>query len=333
MIWAGRGLSKYGGYPYYHVDAEPRKNHHYIPAFYLRRWENTPENKLTEFTKVGKPCCQKLVHKRVMAESTGFERKLYTLEGCEPEHAQQVETDYFSPLDNRASEVLSTLETLGSKAIGTSIRRTRWTRFLVSLSLRCPEDIEGLRDWWRRKIFDGASAETEEQYARQRTPEDPESFGDYARSQPISKVDQRMFRAFCRLIGGRARRTVINNMEWRVLEAPEPAPTLLTSDRPLIQTSSFVDAKAHIMLPIGPRKLFVASPDRAYLDCLMKVSRTTLVKQVNRQVVESARRFVWGCNDHQKSFIEKHFGRTPQPGFFERLHPEARTTPSVTSLD
>ena len=170
-----------------------------------------------------------------------------------------------------------------------------------------------------------ASPEIEAQYAHERSSEDPTSFLDFVRSQPIGKFERPMFEALFSLIDHERRGRVINNMAWRILECPDHAPTLLTADRPLIQTSNLSCARAHIILPIGPRKIFVASPDRDYLNGLMAFSPIELAKQANRQVVAGAKHFVWSCDDRQKPFIEKHFGCKPQPGFFERLLAETPT--------
>jgi hypothetical protein len=68
----------------------PPTKHHYIPAFYLKRWAAS-DGKVTEFTK---PYLT-IVSKRVMPESTGFQERLYELKGYEPTLAQQVEETFF----------------------------------------------------------------------------------------------------------------------------------------------------------------------------------------------------------------------------------------------
>ena len=67
--------------------------HHYIPAFYLRRWVG-PDGKVTEFTKPYRD----IVVKSIVPERTGYQERLYELMGCEPNLAQQVEEKFFKPI-------------------------------------------------------------------------------------------------------------------------------------------------------------------------------------------------------------------------------------------
>jgi Protein of unknown function (DUF4238) len=81
-------------------------SHHYNPQFYLRQWCGS-DGRLVRFYRP----YQKVVPSRVAPEYTGFEERLYTLEGAsEP---QMVETGFFSPVDSAAAPVLERLVLLG----------------------------------------------------------------------------------------------------------------------------------------------------------------------------------------------------------------------------
>jgi Protein of unknown function (DUF4238) len=301
----------------------PPSKHHYVPAFYLRRWERQSDMKLTEFTK---PFGSKIAAKPVGAMSTGFDQNLYSLEGYEPELAQQVEEQFFKPVDEEASTALVMLERFGHRAPWDSESRSAWTRFLLSLLLRCPEDIEALRGWWRSEGFGSPGPRAEARYARTRGPEHPERFSEFLQSQPVTMKERRLFQSLYNLIDNASVGTEINHMKWRILESPLAAPTFLTSDRPVIRTASLHGAGAHIALPISPRLLFIATPDTGILDSVLKAHQIKLVKEINCQIVEGAQRFVYGCDDSQSRFIKNHFGVNPQPRLVEQI---LRKTPDI----
>ncbi|MCO6403529.1 DUF4238 domain-containing protein [Aurantimonas endophytica] len=56
------------------TSANPSTKHHYIPAFYLRRWAGT-DKKVTEFSRPYRD----VVVRSVMPERTGYQERLYEL--------------------------------------------------------------------------------------------------------------------------------------------------------------------------------------------------------------------------------------------------------------
>lgn len=303
-----------------HMKANPPTKHHYIPAFYLKRWA-APDGKVTEFTKPRR----EIVARRIMPERTGYQERLYELRGYERALAQQVEEKFFKPLDTWASNSLDMLERHGHRAPWESHSRSAWTRFLLSLLLRCPEDIEVFREWWHED-FSRTDAAAEARYQSARGENDPATFSEFLAGQPLGVKERHQFQVFYSLVdhdsvGGR-----INEMEWRVLQSPNTAPAFLTSDRPIIRTHSLDKKGDHIALPIGPRLLFIASHDRDFLDAVLRADQKGLVKECNRQVVEGASRFVYGVDERQTRFIQNRFGKSPQPRLMERIVQRRRET-------
>jgi uncharacterized protein DUF4238 len=286
--------------------------HHYIPAFYLKRWVGS-DGKVTEFTKPYRD----IVVKPIMPERTGYQERRYELMGYEPELAQQVEEKFFKPIDTWASNALDMLERYGHNAAWNSDRRSAWTRFILSLLLRCPEDIALFREWWHAD-FGQTDEAAEARYRAAREDGDPETFAEFLEGQPLSLKERYQYEVLFSLIDHAKVGGEMNDMHWRVLQTPE-APTLLTSDRPILRTSSIKGPQGHTALPIGPRLLFIASPDADFLGQLIKADRVGLAKEVNRQVVEGATRFVYGVDDKQIRFVQNRFGKTPQPRLMESL--------------
>lgn len=129
------------------------------------------------------------------AKSTGFREGLYSLEGYEPDLAQQVEEGFFKKIDQRASIALTMLERSGHQAPWESDSRTAWTTFLLSLLLSCPEDIKVLRKYWREEVFGTPSQLDEAEYARVRSPQDPERFSDYLKNLPGPMKERAQYNA------------------------------------------------------------------------------------------------------------------------------------------
>ena len=232
------------------MTSNPPTKHHYIPAFYLRRWAGG-DGKVTEFTKPR----HDIVARRIMPDRTGYQERLYELKGFEPSLAQQVEEKFFKPLDTWASNALTMLERHGHQAPWDSHSRSAWTRFLLSLLLRCPEDIEAFREWWHED-FSRTDADAEARYQAARGAEDPETFAEFLAGQPLGIKERHQFQVFYSLVDHDSVGGKINEMDWRVLQSPPAAPAFLTSDRPIIRTNGLDQEGDHIALPIGPRLLF-----------------------------------------------------------------------------
>ena len=64
-------------------------------------------------------------------------------------------------------------------------------------------------------------------------------------------------------------------------------------------------------LPIGPHDLFVAAFDEQLTNALPNVDPTKLAYEMNRDVVSSARQFVWGLDDGQIDFVRTWINSVP----------------------
>jgi hypothetical protein len=90
--------------------------------------------------------------------------------------------------------------------------------------------------------------------------------------------------------------------------SPPSSYPLLTSDRPIMMTNGLQDPDAHLTLPIGPRKLFIASNRQNIVDEVANRKPDDLAAFVNDRVAKQARRFVIGLDDRQLRFVENRFG-------------------------
>jgi len=87
----------------------------------------------------------------------------------------------------------------------------------------------------------------------------------------------------------------------------------------ILRTRNIEGPQGHTVLPIGPRLLFIASPDADFLKQVLKANQVRLAKEINRQVVDGATRFVYGVDGKHFRNVQNRFGKTPQPRLMESL--------------
>src|ERR1700747_3219763 len=115
------------------------RDHHFIPAFYLRQWCG-PDGKLCEYTiKRGK-----LIPKPVGPNATGYQFDLYAFPELPADQSQFIEQKFFDYADRTASDALK-LHFVGNAAAWSSELISAWSRFVIALHLRHPDAMPELR--------------------------------------------------------------------------------------------------------------------------------------------------------------------------------------------
>jgi hypothetical protein len=273
------------------------RDHHFIPAFYLRQW-CSGTGKLIEYTiKQGN-----LISKPVGPTATGYEFDLYAFPELPPDQSQFIEQQFFEYADRKAADALQLH--LANAAGWTRELRSAWSRFLIALHLRHPDTMPELRAA-AQALWDGSGKASQQAYDRIRQPGDPDRFDEYlARRDPLVPVKARVnliVKTFDNEILG----THINKMKWAVIDLCSAPHRLLTSDRP-VGLFNIREPTGIITLPISPTKLFIAVNDQRAFDHLGQMKPRDIVAHVNTRLVTRARRFVWADNQSQTPFIKKH---------------------------
>ncbi|MBZ9817348.1 DUF4238 domain-containing protein [Mesorhizobium sp. CA7] len=297
---------------------DPQK-HHFLPVFYLSQWMR--EDFVVEFKKV---YGDKISIKSPHPNATGFVKRLYEMRGMPEETAQEFEREFLAPVDNRAAESLyEMLEAKSGNALRPG-RRKAWTHFILSLLFRMPEDVEllkrNVRDDWIMSVPD-----MEQRYAESKRPEDPDTLLEFLNSQDGSVYEESAMGIARRMIVHENVSNTIMNMQWSVVEFDAVPLELLTSDRPVIFTESMRQRHSHILLPVGPRRLFVAVQNRKHSRWLRSRSQKELVEFVNQRVVGNAHRLVYASDEKQARFILNRLGKDRIPSFLERLQEHRET--------
>lgn len=296
---------------------EPKK-HHFLPEFYLGEWRDA-NRQIIRFTK---PYGNMVKPKRVFTAGAGYIEKLYAVEGLPNEAKLDMESEFLSPVDSRAADALRCMLT-GEEF--TQAQRMAWAGFLATLLFRMPDDIarlkenifhlfEGMMPGLQR-IFDAFPPHLREGSGR--------TLGAFNSKAAVARraiESARQLMADDKVVGGLAK------MEWSVFTVDDAKHDLLTSDRPVIHTNSLNHPDSHLVVPIGPRRLFVAAKERRLLRMLRQASQNELVRASNEFVVSNATVVVCGRSESQLNFIQKRMGKETQPSLMARLPELQRET-------
>jgi Protein of unknown function (DUF4238) len=268
--------------------------HHYIPKFYLKRWA-AADGRVTEYSRPYKRVEPRWTH----PDGTGFKRGLYAIPGMSPEQVNLVEEQFLKPADNLASMTLDDL-IAGSEFLKPAEMRRDWSRFVFSLLLRFPEAQQAMRKDLAENV-------------RQQTMAAPDPAEEFRRIAESNDLDRATAQIFLELLKSSKVTTTLLNMTCEVIKLRLPKNTFLTSDRPVIKTGRlFGLVDAHLVMPISPVHLFIASNSERVFTTLKSRAHDRLVAQCNNVIVQSASRYVWGVDNSQLRFIEKRLTKAPE---------------------
>jgi hypothetical protein len=105
----------------------------------------------------------------------------------------------------------------------------------------------------------------------------------------------------------------VARMKWGSLIFPDLVPALMTSDRPVIRTNSLCNEDSHIIVPIGPKRIFYATNTSEMVRVLAHESAWALVERINLVIVRQAHKYVYDTTDRRLSFVQEHMSAEPAP--------------------
>lgn len=280
--------------------------HHYIPKFYLKQWLNSaaPVQKLCEFSRPYKS----VTPRRTDPDGTGYQRGLYTFPNLPPHARDFIEKKLLQMADDEANKVLQRI--LSRDMNFDQDERSAWSRFLMSLIYRNPEDIARLRKLVTEKYpeyLDGL----QETFDTIKHPDDPRTFEEVrAKGTQAKDLEHVLLLLLQRMIDNPEVGRRLNNMIWGVVHFHRPCFPLLTSDRPVIMTNGIGYQHSHIVLPISPDKVFIAA---ATLQQMRELDQTLkhadAPKRLNDLVARQSRRYVYATDDSQLRFVACRLGQ------------------------
>lgn len=259
--------------------------HHYIPTFYLRRWEG-PDGLICEFSR---PHIQ-VKPRRKTPEAAGHQRGLYTVTGLPPEQQSILEDDFFRKTDQIAHDALSfMLANADGAADMPSKLRSGWSRFILSMVHRNPERVDVLREKCRVGLAE-RMAEIEPVYDEFRGPSHPPTFAQLKASMEHD-VEHKTWAVLLQdVINSVTVGTFMNAMRWSIVTVRNPEHLLLTSDRPVCMTNGIKHPRGEIIVPVGPEQVFVAVNTSEMEQVHRSYDPRKLVRALNDKVASQAQR-------------------------------------------
>lgn len=278
------------------------KDHHYVPAFYLRAWENSV-GKLWEFKNGDRYFGQS----QKSAKATGYERDLYSHATATPDQRDYcLESGALKDLDDRAAKVLPRLlsgdTTLDPQA------RTDWARFLVAQLIRTPQDIAAQIRVWNAGLASPPRSE-DDWYQVERSTEDPKTLTALYSDVSAHELDAARTEALRRALTGNRSTALLSGLRWRIRHLNDAKLPLMTSDRAVVLNHRLGRPDGFLVLPLSPSALFMADRGNAPF---RHDSDNAVMKACNRKVVEQAHLYVWASTDQHAGYVQKWIGSAPQ---------------------
>ena len=272
--------------------------HHYIPVLYLKQW--AVNGRFTEFSR---PDGRNRVEPRGTGpRGTGYKRGLYRImtDGLPEDLAERVERRFMQTVDNLAKDALD-IVLANAHHKWTLKTRSAWSRFVNGIIFRAPERVEAARkyleDFWLDE-YDRHEAE----YNAGKAKDDPD-FLDYV----IDSIGRGTLEFTINQIDNMNIGRLLNSMQWHTADVSMVGRPLFTSDRPVIYSNGLAYANSHLVLPVSPTRLFVATNSDATARLLLNdMPRRELVKVCNKYVVRRARKYAWNRDDSEVGFVRKH---------------------------
>jgi hypothetical protein len=281
--------------------------HHFLPEFYQRGWTGADE-KVTVFTRPR----DRLIAQRNFPSQTGYEKELYAVESrTDPAARQALETEVMSPVDNGAARFLDHIRNrIGEEANPDD--GDAWATFIISLLHRSPFMVQKLKE--SLNAMEGTVLkDVRDAVEKLRGDEVAQAVEDAALGENPRRLPEAFAKLLPMLINNERTRDALRSMEWAVTTLADGAHSLLTSDNPLLMSNGIAYQNSFIILPVGPRSLFIGAHRRDVIEAFSAQGARALSLAMNDAVVRQARHFVISADDRQRKFVDNRLLRGKQP--------------------
>lgn len=285
--------------------------HHYLPRFYLKRWADDKQR----VCRYSKPH-NEIIARMVSTRSTGGKNGLYSIPGAPAKEAQRVEIEFMKQLDTVASEALTMIETRDQR-LAQPKYRSAWSRFIISLLLRMPRDIDALREGLTKEMI-AAVPELDTEYQRFKTDGAADSFSEFLKTIPDQDWQGWAVELLPALIDHEGIGQMINNMTWftRTITSDYD---YVTSDSPVSMSYSLAEDEGYIFLPIGPKLLFCAVRDRETFERVEAYNAIEQLQNLNKLTIRRAAELVFARDERHLHQARELMGTRPGETLLERL--------------
>jgi uncharacterized protein DUF4238 len=277
------------------------EDNHYIPIFYQKRWAIRSDGRVCVYSRPYKVARAQRKHPK----GVGYQRDLYGVKNADAAVTSYLERHFFKMTDDVAARALAVIEAGPWKPMDTTTR-SGWTRFIMSLLHRNPEQVGRFLHIVSQYVAI-LKPQYEKLYYDKRDANHPSTFEEFWQNALPDIVGRTWVNLIQTTIDSKFIGDHFNSLVWRVLNF-QSSYTFLTGDRPIIMTNGMNNVESHLAIPIGPRKLFIAAHTTDWADKLARDNADKLVTFVNDKIVRQARRFCVGVDDTHLSFFAKRFG-------------------------
>ncbi|HVY17314.1 MAG TPA: DUF4238 domain-containing protein, partial [Rhodopila sp.] len=88
---------------------------------------------------------------------------------------------------------------------------------------------------------------------------DPATFEDFLTTVTDTTFQELTLRVLQQSMDSETIGNHINNLQWGIIRVNQLDYTLLTSDRPIVVSNGMIRPRSHIVMPISPERIFVAT--------------------------------------------------------------------------
>lgn len=281
--------------------------HHFLPQFYQRGWAG-PDGKVTEFTRPR----DQLIAKRRFPSETGYKPELYSIESrTDPAARQALEKELMSSVDNGAARFIDHIR----KRPGEAMRPEdgdAWATFVVSLLHRTPYMIQKLKKALKQREPQ-VLADVAPRYDELRSVDDPESFEEFVAIADPSRLPEAFGKLLDTLVNSDRTRRALRSMEWAIATLGAAPFSLMTSDSPLVTSDGIAYRTSFLILPIGPKEIFIGGHRRDVIESFTTQRPRNLALALNDAITRQARSLVIAEDDRQRRFVDNRLGKSGEP--------------------
>lgn len=273
--------------------------HHFVPAFLLRKWENGKDKKLTSFRWAR----GKVFDSRFKAKSVAKQRHLYSTTDELGRRDNKLEREFMGPMvDDPAALVHELMLTKGIEALSEDQWRD-WSRFLVCQFMRTPSMVQRVRVRGREILMQG----TEPVAADVLAPGEPAvPLADWLLEHKPTLFDDLGIDTLPYIVESKLLNGVFLGATWAIRKLKGTRFNYIISDTPLIYEGQ-MQSDFLFALPLTPTVLFVAySNEEVTGQNLDRASSYELVTTFNKAQTTQADTYVFATDSMQRGLMERY---------------------------
>jgi hypothetical protein len=285
-------------------------DNHFLPRFYLSRWAVNGRLIEYRYRKKGQ-----IGGKPIGPKGTGFRPNLYKNRQKQGIEAHIFEIDFLKKHDDLAARALKKIE----KGLqGSDEEVCGWISFLMALQLRHPSDIEVLRLAYEQKWKSEMSSVLQPQFSLVWGQDNPNDVNVFIEQQWPGIMEESMFGLLAKLMEHEDIGQMILDFDHTVTTLNSDIP-LITSDRPMLMTATLAEEDAYIIMPIGPKKVYVAGKTKNTVQRILNKTGDEFAQIINHQVASHAEIAVYSAYQGLDEYVGERLGQKTYDSVFTRL--------------